>query len=85
MSTWALEREMSFVKALVNRILQHNVRKLEEQDIWRLYHLVHFYKAISAKGGQISEGNMPNLPNQSVSLKEQYRIVYTHINNQVLN
>lgn len=71
---------MSVVRALVQKILEINVRKLEEPDIWKLYHLVHFYKALVSKG---VHNDSLNLPDQNVSLKEKYKIVYTHIKEQV--
>ncbi|XP_064403365.1 uncharacterized protein LOC135348907 isoform X2 [Halichondria panicea] len=70
---------MSFVKVLARRVLESNVRKLEQPDIWKLYHLVHFYKGFGIKGDQ----TFGDIPDQKTPLKEQYRIVHKHVQQQV--
>ncbi len=70
---------MSFVKFLTQKLLETNVRKLERPDIWRLYHLVHFYKT---RDDQIPQ-NEVNLPDQKAALSEQYSIVHKNIQQQV--
>ncbi len=71
---------MSFVKLLAQKILENNVRKLEGPDIWRLYNLVHLYKTCVGKTTQYHEAN---LPDQEVTLTEQYNIVHENIQQQV--
>ncbi len=70
---------MSFVKVLARRVLESNVRKLEQPDIWKLFHLVHFYKGLGIKGDQ----TFRDIPDQKTTLKEQYSIVHKHIQQQV--
>ena len=79
---------MSFVRSLTARILRNKARSLEETDIWRLYHLLYFYKPPIGEGGlQTSDGPgskvKDTLPDQKASLEDQYQFVQSEVNNQV--
>ena len=67
---------MAFVRALATRIVLNKQRIQEELDIWRIYHLIHYFEECGGK-----EVRVPRP--KEVSLSKQYYAVETSVTRQV--
>ena len=68
---------MALMRHLASRLLRNKRSLQDELDIWRLYHVLHYYERC---GGQ--EIRVP-LPNQRVSVSKQFTAVQKAVTKQV--
>ena len=67
---------MSFVRALATRLVLNQRKFQEELDVWRLYHLVHYWR--------VCRGREVRVPRpDEVSSSKQYRAIHSAVTSQV--